>query len=492
MDGKFFHDKTKPPASSGQFEEVIFLTNFIFDLQRFAGTTWLLSADPTTSGDANSTTYTYTLKEEDNESNTFDVTTKTDLTDLLSDPRVAAGDKIKLNGTITTSTTTTISKDLTIDLKSFNWTSSAETYAINVTGRTLTVKGDNHASTVDESKISTSATGNTALIGLNGGSLILQDGILDGQAVPAVHIKDENSTFTATGGRVTGTNSLVIKNETSNIIDKSNLADQGGLYNLNIDGGNSVYFTSNPATAGAVASIGSGSDIKYYTTLQNAIDAASNGDEITLLNDVTLTDAVTVDKQLTLELAGKKITRTASDTAGAIKVTGDLTLTSSSATTISSYDCTIRVDGGTFKLDDKDKNITVAATTNDAYGIWAKNSSTLTLNGGIVNTSGKTQSDAVVVESSSTATISGSQITGGHNGVDVLSSAVTIEGGAQIVGSITGVFIRDDGYYPSASLPLRTLRCHELLFIMIDDGINPLGRVILVLSARESADGTEE
>ena len=27
---------------------------------------------------------------------------------------------------------------------------------------------------------------------------------------------------------------------------------------------------------------------------------------------------------------------------------------------------------------------------------------------------------------------------------------------------------------------------------MIDDGINPLGRLILVLSARESADGTEE
>ena len=26
---------------------------------------------------------------------------------------------------------------------------------------------------------------------------------------------------------------------------------------------------------------------------------------------------------------------------------------------------------------------------------------------------------------------------------------------------------------------------------MIDDGINPLGRVILVLSARESADGTD-
>ena len=27
---------------------------------------------------------------------------------------------------------------------------------------------------------------------------------------------------------------------------------------------------------------------------------------------------------------------------------------------------------------------------------------------------------------------------------------------------------------------------------MIDDGINPLGRVILVLSAKESADGTDE
>ncbi len=157
MDGKFFHDKTKPPASSGQFEEVIFLTNFIFDLQRFAGTTWLLSAEPT-SGDEN-TTYTYTLKEDGNTDNTFNVTSKTSLTDLFADPRVAAGDTIKLSTTVTTSTTTEISKDLTIDLKSFNWTSNATTgYAINVTGRTLTVKGDNNASTSTTSKITANSS----------------------------------------------------------------------------------------------------------------------------------------------------------------------------------------------------------------------------------------------------------------------------------------------------------------------------------------------
>ena len=44
----------------------------------------------------------------------------------------------------------------------------------------------------------------------------------------------------------------------------------------------------------------------------------------------------------------------------------------------------------------------------------------------------------------------------------------------------------------STSLPLRTLGCQELLFLTVDEGINPLGRVILVLSTRKSAYDTEK
>ncbi len=46
---------------------------------------------------------------------------------------------------------------------------------------------------------------------------------------------------------------------------------------------------------------------KYYGSLQDAIDAANDGDEIRLLNDIVLVDTVSIDKGINLNLGGYKI-----------------------------------------------------------------------------------------------------------------------------------------------------------------------------------------
>ena len=53
-----------------------------------------------------------------------------------------------------------------------------------------------------------------------------------------------------------------------------------------------------------VATIGT----QYYTTIAKAIEAAQAGDVITLISDVTLTDLVKVEKEVTIDLGGKTVT----------------------------------------------------------------------------------------------------------------------------------------------------------------------------------------
>jgi len=56
-----------------------------------------------------------------------------------------------------------------------------------------------------------------------------------------------------------------------------------------------------------VARIGEGDNAQYFTTLQGAVDAATAGDTVTLLKDVTLASRVDVNKNLTIDLGGNTI-----------------------------------------------------------------------------------------------------------------------------------------------------------------------------------------
>ena len=98
--------------------------------------------------------------------------------------------------------------------------------------------------------------------------------------------------------------------------------------------------------AGAVAIIGSATEttdiITAYATLTEAVAAANNGETVALVKDITISSGSAVkysagsplDKELTIDLAGNKITSIAEDHVFDISTTKDFTITSS-------------VDGGT-------------------------------------------------------------------------------------------------------------------------------------------------
>ena len=79
--------------------------------------------------------------------------------------------------------------------------------------------------------------------------------------------------------------------------------------------------------AGAVAAIGN----VAYASLQDAIDAAKDGDTVKLLADVDTASTITIDKSLTLDLNGKKITAVSGAT---ITISGGKTAETSIAVNI--------------------------------------------------------------------------------------------------------------------------------------------------------------
>lgn len=79
--------------------------------------------------------------------------------------------------------------------------------------------------------------------------------------------------------------------------------------------------------AGATCRVGAAGGAGYYTTLGDALDAAADGDTVTLLADTTLS-TVTLDKKITLDGAGHTLTSSGIDTSSKtywITVSGNVT-----------------------------------------------------------------------------------------------------------------------------------------------------------------------
>lgn len=89
----------------------------------------------------------------------------------------------------------------------------------------------------------------------------------------------------------------------------------------------SVYADEQDSTA-EVAEI-SGSAEKY-ATLQEAIEAAENGDTVTLLNNLTTTERITIDNNITLDLNGKVLCSTYIPQKGQIVISAEVTICDSS------------------------------------------------------------------------------------------------------------------------------------------------------------------
>ncbi len=176
-----------------------------------------------------------------------------------------------------------------------------------------------------------------------------------------------------TGGTITGTTPLSLSENanasTAPVItkDSSVTVPAPASYCWNADG----------KLTNAVAEVNG----TYCATLQEAIDAATEGQTVTLLEDIELTATFTIpeSKTLTLDLAGKAITVTKSGDRSlyAFNNRGVLTLTDSVGT--GSITARGNYNYGTLVMD---SGSIIACDTNGGYGIW--NYGSFTMNGGLL------------------------------------------------------------------------------------------------------------
>lgn len=224
-----------------------------------------------------------------------------------------------------------------------------------------------------------------------------------------------------------------------------------------------------------------------FATLQEAIDAATEGQTVTLIANITETATYTISKQITIDLGEYSVTgnhTNYNDKMFAITSTGNLTvtgtgsildndvrgifynegtLTISSGTytttnndgyaviynTGSNANCT--VSGGTFtgayaavyNVSEAKMTVTAGAFSAPNFGMVIKSGATLNVNAGsaTITSTNSTGAGINVVDANTTATISGGTITG-HNGVFIMTNAkLIVNDGATITGSnasITG------------------------------------------------------
>ena len=126
----------------------------------------------------------------------------------------------------------------------------------------------------------------------------------------------------------------------------------------------------------AVASIGNSS----YSSLAAAVDAADDGDTITMVNDAQLSSAIAIDKAVTLDLNGKTITAGANPIQ--VLKSGEFTIDDSGVQGAIEATTPLSVEGGSLILENG--KISVNNTTN-GYGIYVSKNGSVTVNGGEIS-----------------------------------------------------------------------------------------------------------
>ena len=219
-----------------------------------------------------------------------------------------------------------------------------------------------------------------------------------------------------------------------------------------------------------------------YYALDEAVDAAEDGNTIVLLQDIELSDSIYINKALTLDLNDHNINNSTSD-AIFVQDGGDLTIKDSvGGGTISSgwygvqvYGGTATISGGTITggegivVSGGEVTITggnISGTGSDGSGVWIV-SGTVNINGGSVTGSvygvyaqgGTTNINGGTVTannadgvgawlSGGTVNINGGTVSGDGQfgyGVCVDIGTTTISGDANISGSYAGVYVSIEG-----------------------------------------------
>lgn len=182
-----------------------------------------------------------------------------------------------------------------------------------------------------------------------------------------------------------------------------------------------------------------------YTSLANAISAAATGNEVKLLDDITVTKTLTITKPLTLNMDDYSIT--GKQTLGAtIILSADATLKhgdilsdrdgiSVTAGTVTLQQLTVKTAGKSLAISDDaiavtlDKASTFTSTGDNTLALSA---GTLTLNGKVLNTATEAGKHAIAATGTAALTVESTSTISSAlgNGIDWASTrALTVKGG---------------------------------------------------------------
>lgn len=321
------------------------------------------------------------------------------------------------------------------------------------------------------------------------------------------------STVTIEGGDFSGgknhtlsaDGTLIVKGGTfDQVVNASHLAD-GYVCQMNADNKYEVFF--------AVAQIGE----TYYETIQKAVEAAENNNEIKLLANIEVTESLVVTKTITLDLNDKTITGTDNNTSGNFYLinvnkgnltvkdsgtNGTITLVatternwSSSSVVIANNQGVLTVDSGTIQhLGGTSMAYAIDNLTNGTIG-----EATTIINGGNI----KSTYFAIRQFANSTSTLNKLVVTGGtiaytwmqspNNSVN--TAAIEVTGGSIAGMCITGVnadlelsvlasALGEDGIYgsmPAGQTLDLTDGVYTLVKAVAQVGENKFGSVIKAL-----------
>lgn len=269
----------------------------------------------------------------------------------------------------------------------------------------------------------------------------------------------ENATISITGGTIGGalnnTNgTITVTGGTFTTDPRAYIpADSGLVYDAETGKVISASSTTGVAKIGDTG----------YETLAKAVTAANPGDTITLLDNIELTSAQSISRQLTIDLNGKTITSSAKYT---IKLNTGADLTVKDSATGGKIANTHSSDAQTIYLNASNTTFTLESGTiestpnvNTIYSVAIANYSgkkcVVNIKGGnVVTPEAATNGRAITAANGMTLNISGGEITGGFYGVaGFASSTTTITGGkisARIVDSgltydTYAIFLRYNG-----------------------------------------------
>lgn len=170
----------------------------------------------------------------------------------------------------------------------------------------------------------------------------------------------------------------------------------------------------------------------YYTTLQEAIDAAGNRDTITLLANVTESVTVPADKVVTLDLNGKTLTNEAGKDTITVALGAELTVTGNGTVDNVSHQMaavvnngTTTLNGGSYTRSQEASTSTEDANGNSYYNIL--NHGVMTINEGVSVTS--TGAFSSLIDNGYYSYSSTNPRSGYVEGVNQAKPSLTINGG---------------------------------------------------------------